>query len=238
MPPAPTPARAAAPPRAAAAAARGRRRASRARATMPREAVTRPPAGPGANAAARSSTRPPWAPTPGSRKTARGISVPQTLEPLGRGRADDRADVGEAARADRRPRPSSATSRASRSLTDPPSCERQLLDVGGAGVGGAHEHEQAAAGRARAAASSGRSESSPSSGLTVSASAPSPGTGPNGVGVVAEERLRVGRGGDVDVAALGVGDDQQAALLRARDHLARAPPSPGPRGARSRRAGA
>ena len=33
-----------------------------------REAVTRPPAGPGANAGARSSTRPPWAPTPGSRK--------------------------------------------------------------------------------------------------------------------------------------------------------------------------
>ncbi len=41
---------------------------------MLREAVIRPPARPGANAAARSSTRPPCAPTPGSSSIAWGIS--------------------------------------------------------------------------------------------------------------------------------------------------------------------
>ena len=41
---------------------------------MLRDAVTRPPAGPGANAGARSSIRPPWAPMPGSRK-GRGASA-------------------------------------------------------------------------------------------------------------------------------------------------------------------
>ncbi len=55
---------------------------------------------------------------------------------------------------------------------------------------------------------------------------------------LADQRLPVGGGGDRDVAALAVGDHQQAGLAGRRAGARPAPPSPGRRGARSRRAGA
>ena len=54
-------------------------------------------------------------------------------------------------------------------------------------------------------------------GLAVKASAPTPATVPNGVGVAPASAWRVGGRGDVDVAALGVGQDEQAARVRVLD---------------------
>ena len=67
---------------------------------------------------------------------------------------------------------------------------------------------------AAAASTSGSSASPPSSGLAVKASAPSPGTGAPGRRRLADQRLGVGGGGDRHVAALAVGDHQQAGLGR------------------------
>ena len=77
----------------------------------------------------------------------------------------------------------------------------------------------------RAASISGSRASRPSSGLAVKASAPSPGTGPNGPGRLAHQRLGVGGGRDRHVAALAVGDHEQAVVARDRRRCARAPPS-------------
>ena len=103
---------------------------------------------------------------------------------------------------------------------------RQVLEIGGARVAGADQGEDAGA-AASAAATSGSRASAPSSGLAVKASAPSPATGPQGVGVSPTSAWRVGGGGDRHVAALAVGDDQQAGLAGARRRPRRAPPSPG-----------
>ena len=65
--------------------------------TIERDAVTRPAAGCGAKAGPRSSTRPPCAPTPGSRKIARGISSRRRPSSAGRGGAGDRAHAREPA---------------------------------------------------------------------------------------------------------------------------------------------
>ena len=114
--------------------------------TIERDAVTSPAAGWGAKAAARSSTRPPWAPTPGSRKTARGISSRRRPSSSGRVAPGDGA------------RPATARSRPTSSCAElvdqrgQPLVQRRLarvLQLGGAGVRGADEHEAAGAGRGR-----------------------------------------------------------------------------------------
>ena len=61
----------------------------------------------------------------------------------------------------------------------------------------------------------------------MTASAPSPSTVPQGVSRRAEQRLRVGGGGVRHVAALAVGDHEQARAARVRGDLGRAHPSPG-----------
>ena len=106
---------------------------------IPREEETIAAAGPGLKAAPSSSGRPPWAPTPGSRKTERGISVAQAGDVLGLGRADHRAEAAEAAVAEQ----------ASGELLDQPRkplVQRRLRrgqvhQVGGTGVAGADEDE-------------------------------------------------------------------------------------------------
>ena len=70
---------------------------------------------------------------------------------------------------------------------------------------------------ARAAATNGASESRPSSGLTVTASAREAVDLAERRRRAAEERLGVGGGGDVDVAALGVGEHEQARVAGVRD---------------------
>ena len=61
-------------------------------------------------------------------------------------------------------------------------------------------------------------------GLAVKASAPRPGDGAEGGRRLAGQRLGVGGGRDVDVAALGVGEDEQALRVRVLDDaLERAP---------------
>ena len=133
------------------------RRARRRRARPPpaswalaieRDALTSPPARPGANAGARSATEPPCAPIPGSRNGACGISsrmrarcsgavAPATAPTLGQpglgprraGRGDQRGD----------PLPQRPARR-----------ELGVEEVRGARVRRAHEHEHAGAGGARA----------------------------------------------------------------------------------------
>ena len=80
---------------------------------------------------------------------------------------------------------------------------------------------------ASAAATSGSSASAPSSGLAVKASAPRPGDRPPGRRRLADQRLAVGRGGDRHVAALAVGDDQQARLPGGRADLFQRRPAGG-----------
>jgi hypothetical protein len=55
------------------------------------------------------------------------------------------------------------------------------------------------------------------------------GDGPNGDGVLADQRLRVGGGGDRDVAALAVGEHEQAALARVRADVLEREPAGAPR---------
>ena len=70
---------------------------------------------------------------------------------------------------------------------------------------------------ARAASANGVSASTPSSGFAVKASAPQAGRVAERRRRRADERLRVGGRGDVDVAALGVGDDEQPGRARVVD---------------------
>ena len=213
-----------------------RRRRARGRRRSP---ATRTPGrrrDPGAKAGARSSTAAPWAPTPGSSNTACGHQLAQRAEALGRGRAGHRADVGEPgsptpARPARRPAP------ARRPLTVPPSASSRSCTSAAPGFE-VRTSTNMPAPRARAASMNGASESRPSSGLTVMASAPRPATSPKGVAVRAEERLGVRRARDVDVAALGVGDDHQPVLRAQRARPRASAAHPGRPGARSRPPGA
>ena len=202
---------------------------------MLREADTRPPARPGANAGASSSTRPPCAPTPGSRNVARAISSRARARWPGCGGADDRADVAEAGLAHAR--------------------RAELVD----------ERREALPHALRRPASLRSSTSAaPGFDVRTSASTPAPrcargrherldrvpahqrvdrgqvGAEP---GTCAERRVdaaeqrawRKRLRGDVDVAALAVGDHEQAAIARRAPRPLRAPPSRARR-ARSKRA--
>ncbi len=82
-PTAPRPARAAARPRARRLTTGSPPTALVAAWTIPRETAIRPPAGPGGEGGAGGPPRvPPWAPTPGSRKTAWGMPLAQGREAL------------------------------------------------------------------------------------------------------------------------------------------------------------
>ncbi len=201
--------------------------------TIEREAVTRPAAGCGSKAAARSSTRPPWAPTPGSRKTARGISSRRRPSSSG-WVAPVTAPTSDRPQSPVSSAPSSSASRASRSCSggSPSSWSSAApgLEV--------RTSTKQPAPAAAAASISGSSESRPSSGLAVKASAPRPATGPNGPSVSPHQRLRVRACGDRHVAALAVGEHEQAVVARDRDGALERLPARARRGARSRRAGA
>ena len=178
---------------------------------------------------------PPWAPTPGMRKIERGISS--------RRRAMCSGSVAPTT-APIPLRPHSPSSRSERPSTSSArrSCRgalrrRQVLDVGGAGVAGADQGEDAGAG-----ARGGRDQ-------RLERVEAEQRVGGEGVGAeagdrapggrrLADQRLRVGGGGDRDVAALAVGDRQQAGLVGGVRRPRPAPPSRERRGARSRRAAA
>ena len=143
-------------------------------------------------------------------------------EVLGRGGADHRADVGEPAR----PPPSSSTSRARRSHSGRRRPAARSCDVGGAGVGGADEHEHPGPGGARGldqrlerVAAEQRVD-----GQRVGARGRRRAEGRRRR---ADQRLRVGGGGDGDVAALAVGDDEQAGGAGVRDTSPRSAAQPG-----------
>ena len=189
--------------------------------------------GPGRRPAPRGSTRPPWAPTPGNRNTARGIACAQARRAGPRlGRGDHGAHVGQAADP-HRPAPSSSTS-AGQPVAQRQSCRRARPGSRrrpGWRCAPARTCRRPRHGPPRRC---GSSESRPSSGLTVTASAPSPSTSPQGVGGGAEQRLGVGGCGVRDVAALAVGEHQQARLARRGRPPRRAPAIRARRGARSR----
>ncbi len=175
---------------------------------MLREAVTRADPGP-LNAAARRSAEPPWAPTPGSSRIARGISsrsrarkrgsvapttAPAPLVPTGAGEA-----VGE------------TVDRARDPLVERHPAGVGVEQVGRAGVRGPDEDEDPGAGgsgcvderRQRVGAEQrveGRGVG------TESLDRP-----PGSLGA-AEQGVGVGGGADRHVAALAVGDDEQARL--------------------------
>ena len=85
----------------------------------------------------------------------------------------------------------------------------QVLQVGGAGVAGADEGEDSRPGLGRGGDQ--RLEGvAPEQGVGGEGVGAEAGDGPPGGRRLADQRLRVGGGGDRDVAALAVGDDQQA----------------------------
>ncbi len=199
---------------------------------MLRDAVTRPPARPGANAGARSSTRPPWAPTPGSRNVACPISsrarcrcrgavapttAPTSLRPgLAHPRAAQRVH-------DRRhPLPQRAPALQRRHPRRPPR------------PGWRSARAPARPRRRRAPPTrTARSQSPPISGLTVTRSAPRPSTRPKRRLDAAQQRLGVRGGAHRDIPPLAVGDHQQAALPRVGGDRRQSAPAPAPRAARS-----
>jgi hypothetical protein len=85
----------------------------------------------------------------------------------------------------------------------------QVLDVGGAGVRRAHEHEEARAGHLQRAQRVDAHVGAGREGVDAEAV-----DGAEGRRGRAGERLAIGGGGDVDVAALGVGQDEQALRVR------------------------
>src|SRR5204863_6249964 len=140
--------------------------------TMEREEVTRPAAGCGSKAGPRSSTRPPWAPTPGSRKIVLGIS--SRSRPSSSGRvAPVTAPTFESPVSPTCSLPTSSTRRASCSWSWTSSAPG--LEVA--------TSTNRPAPAAAAPSTSGSRASLPSSGLAVAASASRPGTAPNGPGV-------------------------------------------------------
>ena len=131
------------------------------------------------------------------------------------GRAGSRRSPRRRATARTRPRrraPSSSTIRASRSCSGAPSGSRSWRSAA-PGLEVRTSTKQPAP-AAAAASTSGSSASRPSSGLAVKASAPRPGDRAERRRRRADERLRVGRGGDRHVAALAVGDHEQAGVAR------------------------
>ncbi len=109
----------------------------------------------GAKAGPSSSTEPPCAPTPGSRKIAARHQLAQAPEHLGPGGAGDGADVGQAAARHAVRRPARLTIAARRSCSGSVG-RRKVLDVGGARVGGADEAEDGTRPAARAASTRAR----------------------------------------------------------------------------------
>ena len=175
-----------------------------------RDALTSPAARPGSNAGASSAIEPPCAPIPGSRNGAWGISSRMRARCCGRRRAGDRSDLGQPGLRTRRAR---RGDQAGDLLPQRPAGgQLGVEEIGGARVGGAHEHEDAGARPRRAPSTNGASASPPSSGFCVTASAPRPALSPNGRGDPAEHGLLVCAGAAGEVAALGVGDHQQAVL--------------------------
>ncbi len=133
--------------------------------------------------------------------------LPGAGQVLGRGGTDDRADVVQPAL---RSGLAGAVDHAGDVLPDGlAALEPGVLHVGGAGVGGAHEDEEAGAARPGGVDEGleGVGAHVGADGEEVGAEALDVAEGRRGRG---EQALRVGGGGDVDVAALGVGDDQEA----------------------------
>ena len=157
---------------------------------------------------------PPWAPTPGSRKIARGISSRSRARRSGRVAPGHGADRGEPAVADGAPR--RARRPGARAARAAGGSARHVLER--------RRRPGSRCGRARstpapavaAASSSGSSASRPSSGLAVKASAPRPAHRAERARRLADQRLRVGARRDRHVAALAVGDHEQAVVARAR----------------------
>ena len=134
------------------------------------------------------------APTPGSRKARLRHQLARTNQMRRHGRArPPRPTSARPRRADPVGRRAGGRSPREALPHRPAVGEREILDVGGAGVGGAHEHEHARA-VARASATNGSIASLPISGLTVARSAPSPAQGAERRLGAAEQRLRVGGG--------------------------------------------
>ena len=152
---------------------------------------------------------------PGQQEGRARHELAQAREVLGRGGADDGADVVQAARAGRL-RAEAVDDPGDALPQRPAAGELEVLEVGRAGVGRAHEDEHPGAGGAR-----GVDERLERVDAQVR-------VGGEGVGAEAgdvaerrrrdaDERLAVGGGGDVDVAALGVGEHEQAGRVRVLD---------------------
>ena len=190
---------------------RRRRRAARARRRSQRDAVTSPPARPGANAGREILHAAALRADAGQQEDASRHQLAQRA-PGARARSRRRRRrrrSGPPRR--RRARRGRRRSARRRSHTRPAGGELEVLDVGRAGVRRAHEHEHAGAARRAPRRRTARARRRPCSGLTVSASAPRPRDLARTASATAERapaRRRVAR--DVDVAALAVGDHEQA----------------------------
>ena len=189
-----------------------------------RLAATSAPAARPPKAAPSASARPPCAPTPGMRNGWWGISARRAAIRSGTV-APTTAPSAERPEPSTLGAPHSATRRATSSCQRPPEGEREVLEVGGAGVGGAHQGEEPAGPRG------GRLDEG---GHRVAAERR---VDRQRVDRRAHEGLGVRPAGDVHVAALGVGDHQQPGLGGRRRPRARRPPSPARRTARRMRAG-
>ena len=212
-----------------------RRRAGSASPAMLARGATRPAAGPGANAAPEQLRPAALGADPRHEEYRPRHQLPQARDVARLGRADDRAHPAQAAGAGQaigEPVDELGEALVQRRLGG-----GQVLDVGGAGIAGADEGEDARPRRL------GRGDE------RLERVAAEQRVGREGVGAEARHRsprgrrlpdqcLRVGRGGDRDVAALAVGE-RRAGRPRAPPRRPRpARPSPARRGARSRRAGA
>ena len=156
-------------------------------------------------------------PDPREQEYRRRHQLAQLLQTLWRGGPDDRGDVAQARG------PDAGTPELGDQSRDPvaddsASLHRNLLDVGRSGVRGPGQHEQAAA-----ALAGGVDERlqrvGPEQRVDGERVGADPVNGPVDGGRGSQERLRVGPSGDVDVAALAVGDDDQPGVVAAIDRL-------------------
>ena len=201
-----------------------------------RDALTSPPARPGCERGRQAGDAAALGADAGEQERGVRHQLAHAREVLRGGRAGDRADRGEAGLGSR-PRRPPRRAPASRSHSGPPAASSRSNRSAAPGLE-VRTSTKAPAPAACAASTNGASASRPSSGLSVTASAPRPGAGAERRVEPGEDGLGVGARAGVDVAALGVGDHEQALGAGVADGRPPARASRGSRGARSRRAAA